>query len=76
TPLFGATVRGQLSPLATHLDTFFIDADARRVELCWRAALPLPRKAELVEAITVVGSEPLPLDVFGEHALEPRHPSS
>lgn len=75
TPLFGATVRGKRSLLATHLDTFLIDADARRVELCWRAALPLPRKAEFVEAITVVGSEPLPLDVFGEHALEPRHPS-
>jgi hypothetical protein len=43
----------------THLDTFVIDADARCVELTWRAAIPLPRKSELVRSIVVTASNEL-----------------
>lgn len=39
---------------ATHLDTFVIDADARRCELVWRAAVPLPAKWQRLERVTIV----------------------
>lgn len=37
-----------------HLDTVLIDADAMRVELTWRAAIPLPRKYEMLEWVHAV----------------------
>lgn len=35
------------------LDTIVIDADARRVELSWHAAIPLPRKYEMLERVVL-----------------------
>ncbi len=77
-PLFYSTVRGVVSEHETHLDTFFIDADQRRVELVWRASVPLPRKTEHLEKVVIYGSEPLPervmahlaAGVFGEGPTE------
>ena len=37
----------------THLDTILIDADAYRVELTWRASVPLPRKHEMLERVRI-----------------------
>lgn len=71
-PLFGVTVRGKLAALPTHLDTVLIDADAGTVELSWRASFPVPRKAELIEKIHVVGSNPLPWGALGEVGPPPR----
>jgi hypothetical protein len=48
----------------THLDTFVIDADARTVELTWRASIPLPRKSEHVETILVLASNELAPEVW------------
>jgi hypothetical protein len=52
-PIFSSTMRGEERPHETHLDTFIIDADAGRVELVFRAAIPLPKKAQLLERVTV-----------------------
>jgi hypothetical protein len=41
----------------THLDTVLIDADLHTVELTWRAAVPLPRKYELLERVVVSEKE-------------------
>ncbi|WP_441292253.1 DUF2169 family type VI secretion system accessory protein [Sorangium sp. KYC3313] len=38
----------------THLDTILVDADRGRVELTWRAAVPMPRKYEMLARVTVV----------------------
>lgn len=54
-PVFKATVRGVTTELDTHLDTYLVDADRRRVELTWRACLPVPRKTDEIEAIRVYG---------------------
>lgn len=63
-PVFKAVIRGQVSACATHLDTFLIDLSdpsARRVELSWRTAVPLPRKSEQLEKIYLLDEgEPLP----------------
>jgi hypothetical protein len=63
--LFGVTVRGERRAVPTHLDTLLIDADARRVELVFRAVFALPRKAEMIDAIEIVGSAPLPYEALG-----------
>ena len=65
-PAFACVIRGERLALATHLDTFFIDADERLVELTWRAVFELPRKAELVERIEVSAAPNLPESVFPE----------
>ena len=65
-PAFACVIRGERLELATHLDTFFIDADERLVELTWRAVFELPRKAELVERIEVSAGPNLPESVFHE----------
>jgi hypothetical protein len=52
-PIFSSTMRGEERPHETHLDTFIIDADEGRVELVFRAAIPLPKKAQLLERVTV-----------------------
>lgn len=57
---FHATVAGEERNVVTHLDTIFIDADERVVELTWRAAIPLPRKWELVERILCRGEGTMP----------------
>jgi len=67
-PVFHATIRGRTHEPATHLDTFLIDADQRRVELCWRTRVALPRKTEHLEKIVVFGSESLPEPVVADLA--------
>ena len=57
---FRALVRGVLSTPETHLDTYLIDAEARVVELVWRARVPMPRKSEAIEAVYVTGKGDLP----------------
>jgi hypothetical protein len=37
----------------THLDTILVDADRRRVELTFRASIPLPRKYEMLDRVLV-----------------------
>jgi hypothetical protein len=37
----------------THLDTVLVDADAYRVELTWRASIPLPRKLEMLDHVRI-----------------------
>lgn len=53
-PGFSSRVDGRLQEHRTHLDTFLIDADAKRVELTWRAAIPVPRKLERLQTIEIV----------------------
>jgi hypothetical protein len=52
-PRFRALVDGATKELPTHLDTIFIDADARRVELTHRASVRLPPKWERLQSIEV-----------------------
>jgi hypothetical protein len=52
-PGFSSLSRGQRSEHRTHLDTILIDADARRVELTFRASVRLPKKWEMLEQILV-----------------------
>ncbi|MGK3964029.1 DUF2169 domain-containing protein [Sorangium sp. So ce118] len=53
-PGFSSLCRGLRGEHRTHLDTILIDADAGRVELTWRAAIPLPRKHEMLESAVVI----------------------
>jgi hypothetical protein len=64
-------VAEQPSELDTHLDTMLIDADARTVELSWRAWVRAPRKLERLGGIEVVASDRLPAEV-----ITPRDPAS
>lgn len=70
-PEIACTVRGERRALETHLDTFYIDAEERRVELTWRAAVPLPRKREMVERIEMTGKDRLPESLFSEAGYQP-----
>lgn len=65
-PSFLACVRGVTAELPTHLDTYLVDADRRRVELTWRVALPMPRKMEHVETIQVHGLPALPAETIDD----------
>jgi len=57
-PRFFSVVAGERKEHATHLDTLLVDADARRVEATFRAAIPIPHKLQLLEEIEIVeGSE-------------------
>ncbi len=51
--------------LDNHLDTLLIDGHEGRVELTWRASLPLPRKSEIIRSIRIYGSE-LPAAVMAD----------
>ncbi|MFT3764718.1 MAG: DUF2169 domain-containing protein [Minicystis sp.] len=73
-PRFFATVRGLVSELPTHLDTYLIDADGGRVELVWRAVVPVPRPIELIDSVLVVGDTLLPEPL--EEDLRRRQPAS
>lgn len=53
-PGFSATIAGTRRDHRTHLDTVLIDSDVYRVELTYRAAIPLPRKYQMVESVTIV----------------------
>jgi len=52
-PGFSSVILGKRQEHRTHLDTIVIDADHRRVELTWRAAVPLPRKLEMIDRVMV-----------------------
>lgn len=73
-PVFKAVIRGLVSDCATHLDTFLIDVSnpgARRVELVWRASVPIPRKSEHLEKIYLLDEgEPLPAAPKEDPGLE------
>lgn len=69
-PVFQSITKGLLSEHPTHLDTYLIDADQRRVELTWRARVPLPIKTEFLEKVLVFGSDPLPEQMVNELAAK------
>lgn len=52
-PGFSSVTDGKRSEHRTHLDTILLDADARTVELTWRAAIPMPLKLEMLERVMV-----------------------
>lgn len=52
-PAFRSTIGGVQTEHRTHLDTVLIDADQERVELTFRAAIPTPRKLELLERVAI-----------------------
>jgi hypothetical protein len=70
-PRFVALVGGEEVPLATHLDTLWIDTDARRVEMTWRACIALPRKSERLVAVCVTHERDLPSEVAPEPLVAP-----
>ncbi len=49
----GAKVRGRLVETPAALDTVLVLPNARRVELTWRAAIAMPRRAHEIEALQV-----------------------
>jgi len=61
---FESIADGQRAAHPTHLDSLLIDADTRVVELCFRAAIVLPRKWERIERIFVLGAGELPEEVI------------
>jgi hypothetical protein len=50
---FSSVVLGKRTEHRTHLDTILIDADTKRVELTYRAAIVAPRKLEMVDRILI-----------------------
>jgi hypothetical protein len=56
-PGFSSFVGSQRTDHRTHVDSVLVDADARRVELTWRAAIPLPRKHEMLDRVNVFEKE-------------------
>jgi hypothetical protein len=50
-PGFSSVTDGRRVEHRTHLDTVLIDADELRVELTWRAAVPLPPKYQRLERV-------------------------
>jgi hypothetical protein len=52
----------------THLDTMILDAEARRAELVFRVAIPLPRKAQRLSRITIRASAEIPASLSPEAA--------
>lgn len=65
-PRFESIIRGDKQALATHLDTFLIDADAGRVELVWRASILMPMKSEHLETVRIFGAQPIPAPILAE----------
>jgi hypothetical protein len=66
-PRFECIVAGTTTALDTHLDTFLIDLtdpEWRVVELCWRAAVRLPRKTERLESIAILPDAALPGEIY------------
>ncbi len=65
-PLFSAVLDAETLELETHLDTFLIDLDDvadRRVELCWRASVRLPRKTARLQRLMVKSAVAMPDDL-------------
>ncbi len=56
-PRFFATIEGARTEYPTHLDTLLIDADSRTIEATFRAAIPLPRKLQLIEEMEIRDEE-------------------
>jgi hypothetical protein len=65
-PQFRYAIDSAEQECETHLDTFLIDADEHRVELTWRACVPLPRKTELLRFVRITGAETLPDEIIAE----------
>lgn len=65
-PRFRSVVRGVTTDHPTHLDLFLIDAEERKVELTWRAAIPMPRRVDFLESIQVTGEPRLSDSLFDE----------
>jgi hypothetical protein len=61
---FRFVVRGVETEQKTHLDTYLIDANRRRVELVWRASVLMPRRVGYLESIVVGLSPQLPDAMF------------
>jgi hypothetical protein len=66
---FTVVERGLETPYPSHLDTFLIDADARRVELCWRTTVPMPRRFGHLEKVRIEQSPTIEPRLFDELAL-------
>lgn len=58
-PVITFVIRGQAEERRTHLDTFLIDADEQKIELTYRASVPLPRKLDAIEKIIIMGEPSL-----------------
>lgn len=58
-PGFSSIAMGVRREHRTHLDTILLDADARRAELTWRAAVPIPAKLEQLEQLMVFEKKPI-----------------
>ncbi|HMA93882.1 MAG TPA: hypothetical protein VKP30_14425, partial [Polyangiaceae bacterium] len=58
-PGFSSVVSGQRQDHRTHLDTILVNAVERQIELTWRAAIPMPKKLEMLERIRVVEKQVL-----------------
>ena len=59
-PVFTVTRRDQTSERrTTHLDTYLIDADERRVEVTYRATVRLPRKVDAIQEVRIMGEPSL-----------------
>jgi len=58
-PVFTITVQGTKLECSTWVDTFLIDADERRVEVTYRATVPMPRKVEQIEKVLIMGAPKL-----------------
>jgi len=52
-PGFSSISKGERQEYRTHLDTVLINAVERKVELTWRAAIPMPKKLEMFERVVV-----------------------
>lgn len=50
---FSSVVLGKRTEHRTYLDTVLIDADSKRVELTYRAAIAAPRKLEMLDRILI-----------------------
>jgi hypothetical protein len=53
-PGFSSSIRGSWVHPPTHLDRLLVDADTRRIELTYRAAIPAPSKLELIDQVRIV----------------------
>lgn len=51
---FSSRVEGRVTEHRTHLDRVLVDADRRRVELTFRASVPLPDKLERLDDVRIV----------------------
>jgi hypothetical protein len=79
TPVFHSVIRGAAREHPTHLDTLLVDADAGRVELTWRAVVPIPNKLQAIERVRVEAAPELPEEWVREAATRrggPEHEES